>query len=152
MKRNKVFQGLIPVLGLVLALAGCAKSFPDSVWMQVTNGPQPNYSNCVGGLKATFQAGSLFLDATVPISDVKNLMVARPTDAPEGTIVTLEAWCYGEDNQELGYFKLKRAWHASVANQSIFIYAPLPPDNRETCLVGAEERGAVPCVSSGLLD
>ena len=76
----------------------------------------------------------------------------RPADAPAGAVVTLEAWCFGKNDQELGYFKLEKPWHASVANWAIFVHSPLPPDNRETCLVGTEERGAVPCVSSGLLE
>lgn len=92
------------------------------------------------------------MDEIVPLGGYEVLEAASPADAPAGTIVSLEAWCYGENDEELGYFRLKRAWRASVANWAIFVHLPLPQNDREICLAGTEERGAVPCVSSGLLE
>lgn len=83
---------------------------------------------------------------------INALMQTAPPTPRRGTTVSLEAWCYGENDEELGYFKLEKPWHASVANWAIFVHSPLPQSNRETCLVGTEERGAAPCVSSGLLE
>lgn len=92
------------------------------------------------------------MDDTAPLRDYKLLEADRPANAPAGTVVTLEAWCYGANGEETGYLRLEKPWHASVANWAIFVHSPLPQNNRETCLVGTEERGAVPCVSSGLLE
>ena len=133
-------------------MTGCLGSFPDTIELHVINMPEANHPVCTNGLKTTFRAGSLLMDEIVPLGGYEVLEAASPADAPAGTIVSLEAWCYGENNQELGYYRLEKPWHASTANWFINVYSSLPPDNREICLAGTEERGAAPCVFSGLLE
>jgi hypothetical protein len=91
------------------------------------------------------------MSQTVAPGEYELLEADRPADAPNGTTVSLEAWCYGERDEELGYFRLTKPWFGSVANAAIFVRPPVPSGERETCLTGTEERGEVPCVSSGLL-
>lgn len=91
------------------------------------------------------------MSQTVAPGEYELLEADRPADAPSGTTVSLEAWCYGENDEELGYFRLEKPWFGSVANEAIFVYSPAYLEERETCLTGTEERGEVPCVFSGLL-
>lgn len=73
----------------------------------------------------------------VAFGEYELLEADRPADAPSGTTVSLEAWCYGESD-ELGYFRLEKPWFGSVANEAIFVRPPVPPEERETCLTGTE--------------
>lgn len=152
MRGGNAFRKSALMLGLAFVVTGCLGSLPDTVQLHIVNDPDPGHPVCAGGLKTTFRLGSLLMDDTAPLKDSKLLQAVRPADAPQGAIVSLEAWCYSEASEELGYFKLEKPWHASVANWFINVYSSLPPEDREICLVGTEERGAAPCVSSGLLE
>ena len=131
-------------------MTSCLGSLPDTIELHISNIPDSSQTVCTGGLRTTFRVGSLFMNDTAPANDYLVLEKKRPSDAPAGAIATVEVWCYGENKQEVGYFKLEKPWHVSVANWAIFVHPSL--ENRETCLVGTEERGAAPCVFSGLLE
>ena len=148
-RRSKLHKSIL-TLGLAFTLTACLGGLPEVVRLQVINFPEPNQGSCDGSLQAALSVGSLFLESEASFRDVATAEAGRLADARAGTIATIEAWCYGANNQEVGYFKLEKPWHASVANWDIFVHPSL--ENRETCLVGTEERGAAPCVSSGLLE
>lgn len=152
MKRSNALLSSGIVLCLTVTLSACTRPLPSVVELHIANVEvsTSDQQACMGGLSVSFRAGSLVMNHTVAPNESEILKQNRPADAPNGTTVSLEAWCYGETD-ERGYFRLERPWFGSVANEAVFVRPPVPPEKRETCLTGTEERGEAPCVSSGLL-
>lgn len=134
-------------------LAGCFPAIPDQLAFGVINGRESDDNiACSGGLRATFEAGSLTLESSrvAPLDEYQDLVQNLPSDVGVGTPVKIEAWCYDADSSEAtGYVRVEQAWQANATN-SVSIY----PQTSETsvCARAVEKLGSAPCVRSSLLE
>lgn len=152
MNESFLLRLVLPVAFIGL-LAGCLPSIPDQLSFRVTNDAEAEGNpTCSGGLKATFEAGSIRLESPIvaPPDGYQKGIQPLPSDVGVGTPVKIEAWCYDADDPEAtGYVRIEQPWQANATN-NIFVY----PRASEAfiCAKAVEKRGSAPCVRSFLLE
>lgn len=165
------------ILGVLLALLGLTLTscyrFPISPnsRFRVDNKelPQgfyevlPEYVPCLGGLRSRvyFPEDNIeVIDVTVPTDEVvvENLSNFNARGAPiihNNMKVQIEAWCYGNNEEEIGYAKLlgRIVSYGEPVSYSVSVY--LPHENLYFCPYSTrveanpillEERGNPPCI------
>ncbi len=138
----------VSVVLLLLILMGC-KEPPANVGMSVTNLQAKTL--CLGGLKA--KGG--YIGTTVETENVlpgtmDNVDFMTPELA--GTLITVEAWCYGADGEEVGYTKVAGSYRyrplVSISINPPLQGEPLPVD----CNVPAEQKGKEICTQVSFIE
>ena len=151
MNNSFLIRLVLPVAFMGL-LAGCFSTIPDRLDFSVINGREPDgFVVCSGGLKATFEAGSLNLESpsVAPLDDYQDVLQNLPSDVGIGTPVKIEAWCYdAEDPEATGYIRIEGPWVANSIND-VSVY---PGGDENVCHKGTEEVAPIPCVRSFLLE
>ena len=134
-------------------LAGCFPEIPDQLAFGVVNGRESDGNiTCSGGLRATFEAGSLEIESSrvAPLDEYQDTIRNLPSDVGVGTSVKIEAWCYdANDPETTGYVRIEQTWQANATN-NVSVY----PRTSEAsiCARAVEKRGSAPCVRSSLLE
>lgn len=159
--RLPLLNPMFALAGLIL-LGGCNLfySLPDTVHLSIHNNGYPDYDDphvCQGSLKVTLRLGSLVLQGNVPpngADSVQTFYAKHPDDAPVGTLMTVEAWCFEADGTEKGYAKVARNWHTGAIPTVVVEVPYLPPGESfgSHCLPTQERRGLAPCIISDLLE
>ena len=87
-----------------------------------------------------------------PPEDARIVQFTMPENAPAGTMMTTEAWCFDVDNTELAYKRVSRPY----IDTSILIVDALapfsPPIDYGTCQPATETRGPEICIQSSMYD
>ncbi len=76
-----------------------------------------------------------------------------PKSAPEWTMMTTEAWCYGHNDEEVAYVRITRLYETPKI-PSVLARAPDPGYTYEPdgflCAKPTEQRGPLICLTSDL--
>jgi hypothetical protein len=89
----------------------------------------------------------------VPLGESASVGFLMPESAPPGSVMTTEAWCYGESGEEVAYARLARPYrrpnipivHVTAPNST----HPFEFD-ASSCLELTEQRGLIICMTSEL--
>lgn len=109
---------------------------------------------CLGGLKARveFPESGIVKESPVLVVDQEYSSERFLHGSREGGSVILEAWCYDENNVEVGYIKFVSVTKSSPITEtgSFFVAPPLeasaPDSSRMICIAPTEKRGEkLPC-------
>lgn len=140
-------------------LVGCNLGPPFTIFVSATNwadgqreGNEDTY--CTGGIKArVVVAGTSAETPLVPLGKSAGSDFLMPESAPEGTVMTTEAWCYGEDSEEVAYARVTRPYvYANILTIAAYAPSPLHPYElgRSGCTKPTEQRGPLICLASDL--
>ena len=133
----------IGALALVLFLVGC-EHHRANVGINVINDP-PSKSLCKEGLKARGSYAGTNVETNI-ILPPGNEQTDFLTPEKVGTVITLEAWCYGATSEEVGHTKVVGAYRGGPLISIVVTPPkqgePLPVD----CNVPTEQRGAEICI------
>lgn len=137
------FRFLLSGLLTLSLLSGCTR-VARNVRNTVNNSPAEK-TLCLGGLKST--SGIEGIRAESPLvspgeSDFAQFLM--PASASNGTEITVEAWCYGENGEEVGYTRVTGGYRYGQP-ASIFTAPPLL-DTPTSCKEPVEQRGEPICI------
>ena len=140
---------------LVTVLASCTLSFPEKWALNVINQEAPGlgsnkavFQECKGGLRATLNMPGLNLDSgQVDAGEMYSRDVS--TNAQDGDLADIEAWCFREDGSEVGYIRATGTLKALKGYSSTFVEGPLLEGiDFVTCVETNIVRGTPPCIES----
>ncbi len=145
MRSTKLGLGVVMLL---LFLIGCGQPRAN-VGMNVTNLQEKTL--CLGGLKAKGSyPGTIIETGKVLPGTIDNVDFLTPESA--GTSITVEAWCYGVNGEEVGYTKVAGSYRyrplLGVSINPPLQGEPLPVD----CNVPTEQRGEEICLQVSFIE
>ena len=116
--------------------------------------PGDKNTYCTGGLKLRVAVGGIVAETELaPLGDGSGTDFLMPETAPAGTEMTTEAWCYGEDDEEVAYARVTRPYsYAQIltidahAPSTLYPYEP----GVGICSMLTEQRGPPTCLVSQL--
>jgi hypothetical protein len=145
------------LIGLLLgaALSGCYRAQP-TVRHLVNNIPADK-TLCLGGLRASSGANNAGAESGLVLpgewgGNGGNALMEwqLPEGTRPGTLVTAEAWCYGEEGEEIGYTRVTGRYRYGRP-ASISTYPPRSDNPPNTdCHTPTEQRGLLICTHSSL--
>ena len=110
---------------------------------------------CTGGLKARIDVqGGGAETPVVPHRSPGGVSFEMLASAPAGTVMTTEAWCYGEDDAEVAYARVTRSY-TDTFDAQVLVLAPSPFRKwtlRDGCLALTQRRGPLICFSAPIYE
>lgn len=143
-------------LTLLLLVTSCNIRPPFVVSVGAVNSntsPEPRNVVCTGGVRTRVTVQDRTVEtALAPPEDSRTVQFTMPENAPAGTTMKTEAWCYGADNAELAYVRVSRPY-IDTKLLTVDALAPFsPPIAYGTCQPATETRGPEICIQSSMYD
>lgn len=135
---------------LLLVLSGCQlTTLGSTVGYQVSHDVPFDSDLCVGGLKGKLSSGELvmFESPVVPLGERYDVDKERGK-IDKGDSVLAEAWCYGTEDEELGYIA---AEGILVPSYGVGV-AYYEPHDTSYCLTGKTNGDIIPCIISSIIE
>ncbi len=148
------FLLFVTSLLISMLLSGCNIRPPFVVFVGADNNNHTSESRsavCTGGIKTRLSVQGRTVETPLaPPGDGRTVEFMMPEDAPAGTIMATEAWCYDADNAELAYVRVSRPY-VDTSILGVTALAPfLPPVEKSLCQPATETRGPNICIVSSM--